>query len=144
MEESTPMINGFHPYPPVHGRPWGQNPPAYQESNHVDLPGFFVGPRQAGLDLVANGKFDPGRDAVLAFDLDRNGTVTQAEVQQSHQLLAAGQLGQLDRNGDGRLNANEFTAGGGQVLIDRNHDGYFGSTETYSAFNIPAPGFPWR
>lgn len=139
------MINGFQPhYPPVHGRPWGQEPPLYKESNTVDLPGFFVGPRQSGLDLVANGRFDPGRDAVLAFDFDRNGTVTPSEVQESHQYLQANEWRQFDRNGDGRLNANEFSVAGGQVLIDRNHDGYFGSTETFSALNIPAPGFPWR
>lgn len=134
------MINSrFQPQPPVHGRPWGQEPPVYKESN-----GLFVGPQQVGLDLLANGRFDAGRDAVLAFDFDHNGTVTPAEVKQSYQQYQANGWLHLDANGDGRLNSNELNQGGAQVLIDRNHDGFFGSREVFDPLNIPKPGRPWR
>ena len=122
--------------------------------------------RGYGLDLNNDGRYTRGKDAVLAMDLNRDGKITPQEIQESRQRLNAmggnfdlngdgkvtfcermkgqqyqNQMRCLDRNRDGRLDAGEFAAGGGRVLVDHNRDGRFQPWEQHSPYNFPTPGF---
>lgn len=132
-------------------------------------PGCWFFPRETrgyGLDLNNNGRYDAGQDGVLAFDLNRDGRITNEEIEASRDRLKAfggnydfnndGQVsfcerikGQglrqqmqgMDQDGDGRLSGWELQQGGGRVLVDRNRDGQFQPWESYSPNNFPTPGF---
>lgn len=120
-----------------------------------------------GLDLNGSGRYEAGRDGVLAFDFNRDGRVTPDEIERSRQSLnAAGgnydlngdgrvspcermqgrSIGQdfrnrVDQNGDGRFSSWELAAAGGRVLVDGNQDGKFQPWEQHSVYNFPTPGF---
>lgn len=129
----------------------------------------FLGTQQTqgyGLDLNRSGRYEAGRDGVLAFDLNRDGRVSPQEIQRSNQMLnAAGgnldqngdgrvtpceriqgrqmqnQVGRMDQNGDGRLSNWELQNAGARVLVDSNRDGQSQPWEQHSVNNFPTPGF---
>lgn len=116
-----------------------------------------------GIDLNGDGRFTQGQDGMLAFDLDRDGQLTRAEVERSNNLLKAfggnydfdgdGQVNYrewnqgnrlrsesqaFDRDRDGVLSAWELDQAGGRVFIDQNRDGRpSGIKEQYSVFYLP-------
>ena len=100
------------PFPQTQNRGWCPPPPSYTSNQtNWNLPNStvgqhgFLGTQQTqgyGLDLNRSGRYEAGRDGVLAFDLNRDGRVSPQEVQRSNQMLnAAG--GNLDLNNDGRV-----------------------------------------
>jgi hypothetical protein len=186
-------IAGFNPYQQYGGPVWGggypQQPgcgcfpqPTFPPHNpygwnqgHGNLPNANVGHHGfLGLattngyatDLNNNGRYDRGRDGVLAMDLNRDGRVSPKEIEESRQRLNAlggnydlngdgntticermkgsgyrREMQQHDHDGDGRLNSHEFAQAGGRVLVDRNRDGKFQPWEQHSPHNFPTPGF---
>jgi hypothetical protein len=167
---------GCYPYPPqrpCYPSPW---PPQHQwNQGHWNLPNANVG--QHGflglettngyaIDLNNNGRYDRGKDGVLAMDLNRDGRITPQEIEESRaRLNAMGgnydvngdgrttvcermqgeryrcEMQKYDTNRDGRLDANEYANAGGRVLVDQNRDGKFQPWENHSPFNFPTPGF---
>jgi hypothetical protein len=118
------------------------------------------------LDNNNNGRYDRGKDGVLAMDLNRDGRVSPQEIEGSRARLnsmggnfdvngdgrttvcerAQGasyqrEMQQYDTNHDGRLSGGEFANAGGRVLVDGNQDGKFQSWEQHSPFNFPTGGF---
>lgn len=114
--------------------------PERREVGAVDAP--VKDGRGYGLDLDSNGRFDRGRDGVLAFDFDKNGSVSSNEVRDSRAALdafsgnqdgngdgnvtseeaaqsqrLAGLVAKFDANGDGKLNNAELKAADAKVLI---------------------------
>lgn len=123
---------------------------------------FFQQTKGFGIDLNGNGRFDRGRDGVLAFDFDRDGRIEQKEVSGTNNMMKAAsgnfdfngdgrvdkkerfmgavyqkKFGAMDRNRDGRLSAGEISAGGGRIWVDGNRDGRVGRGETHSPFQVP-------
>ena len=129
--------------------------------------GIFGGPEWRpnegyAIDFDRNGRYDRGRDGVMAFDTNRDGRYDQNEVRSTNDMMrAAGGNYDFDRNGqvtmaetmqgmayrarynqldydrDGRLSANEISYGGGGIWMDHNGDGTASRNEQYSAFNVP-------
>jgi len=118
------------------------------------------------VDLNGNGRYDRGRDGVLAMDLNRDGKVDKSEIEASRRRLMSmggnydfngdGQVNFFERlqgnhlrrdmqkydlDGDGRLSSHEFSRAGGRVLVDGNRDGNFQPWEQHSPYNFPTPGF---
>ena len=114
------------------------------------------------LDQNRNGRYDKGRDGVLAFDMNRDGRIDRKDINNTNNMMKAatgnydlngdgrtsfieriqgnalrGQYSQLDRNRDGRLDTREIAAGGGQVWIDHSRGGGVSRNELYSPFNLP-------
>lgn len=134
----------------------------------VGDPNFFGFGGQQGyaVDLNNNGRYDRGRDGVLAMDLNRDGNVSKEEIEGSRRRLMSmggnydfngdGNVGlferlqggslrremqQYDQNRDGQLQPWEFSRAGGRTLVDGNHDGKFQPWEQHSPYNFPTPGF---
>lgn len=163
--------NRMGSYFPPFWNPWSPFP-----TFHGNLPDSNVGDRQFmwwhndvkgyGLDLDGDGRYTRGRDGVLAFDFNRDGKLSDQEIQRSNNMLKAfggnfdldgdGRVtwwermqGQnlkreamrYDRNRDGVLDANEIARAGGKVWIDRNRDGKADRSETFSPYNFPTPWF---
>lgn len=152
---------------PWNPRPWGWN------ENYGNLPNANVGQhgwlgqtQGYALDLNRDGRYERGRDGVLAMDLNRDGRITPNEIQESRERLKAmggnfdlngdgntticerskgaryqREMRQNDENGDGVLSAGEFARAGGRVLVDRNRDGRFDEGESFSPFQFPTGGF---
>lgn len=151
-------------------------PPHGNNQYHGNLPDATVGKdrncwfldetRGFGLDLNNNGRYDAGKDGVLAFDLNKDGKITNDEIEQSRDRLKAfggdydfnadgkvsfceklkgralgKQMQGMDHDGDGRLSGAELAQGGGRVLIDRDQNGKFSPWESYSPHSFPTPGF---
>lgn len=148
--------------------------PFPQHSWNQGLPDSPVGQRQGifpqenkgyGVDLNHNGRYDRGRDGVLAFDLNKDGKIDDKEIQGSNDRLKAfggnydlnsdgkttlcerikgggyqREVQRKDLNRDGVLDGNELTQGGGKVLIDHNRDGKTQGWEQYSPNNFPTRG----
>lgn len=165
-----------YPYPPE-PRPWPGPGPWNRGPNTGNLPDSWVGTERKGcwgfdpvkgygLDLNGDGRYTRGKDGVLAFDINRDGKVTNEEIEESNARLKAfggnydangdgktsfcerisGQrrqreMAQYDRNQDGRLDTNELNDAGGRVLVDRNQDGKFQPWENHSPYDFPTPGF---
>ena len=114
------------------------------------------------LDLNRNGRYDRGRDGVLAFDMNRDGRIDRNDINSTNNMMKAatgnydlngdgrttlseriqgrrlrGAYARLDRNRDGRLSSHEIAAGGGQVWIDHSRGGGVSRNELYSPFNLP-------
>ena len=114
------------------------------------------------LDLNRNGRYDRGQDGVLGFDMNRDGRIDRNDINNTNNMMKAatgnydmngdgrttfferiqgsalrGRYSQLDRNRDGRLDANEIAQGGGQVWIDQSRGGGVSRNELHSPFNLP-------
>ena len=123
-----------------------------------------VGGNRAGyvLDTNRNGRYDRGRDGVLAFDMNGDGRITRKDVNNTNNLMKAATgnfdlnndgrvtrferarghslrrtYARLDRNRDGRLSSHEINNAGGRVWIDRSRGGGVGRNELHSVFNLP-------
>lgn len=163
------MQQGFpqhHCCPPQHfpHPSWSQGLP---DASVGQRPGFF-GPQETkgyGVDLNHNGRYDRGRDGVLAFDLNHDGKIDDKEVQGSNERLKAfggnydlngdgkttmcerikgggyqREMQRKDANHDGVLDGNEIAQGGGRVLIDHNRDGHTDASEQYNPNFFPTRG----
>ncbi len=149
-------------------------PPTWQQG-HGNMPYARVGDpnwlgmggqQGYGVDLNNNGRYDRGRDGVLAMDLNRDGKIDKSEIEGSRRRLMSmggnydfngdGQVGlierlqggsysremsQYDQNRDGQLQPHEFSNAGGRVLIDSNRDGKSQPWEQHSPYSFPTPGF---
>ena len=153
--------------------------------NHGNLDGVYVRPsgprgllgaltgnnnrhsaRGYGIDLNGNGRYDRGRDGILAFDYNRDGKYDNKEINRSREMMRA-LSGTNDVNGDGKvgcfeklkakglraqarkmgirqnrnggINKYSLSRAGGRVLIDHNRDGKFTGCESrgHSLFNLP-------
>lgn len=121
-----------------------------------------------GVDLNHDNRYTKGQDAILAMDLNRNGSISDGEIQRSRTLLNA-YSGNFDMNNDGQtsdreraegsrtqreaqsllgspgcmgvgISVDRFAAAGGKVLIDRDRNGSFSLTETHDPYNVPGCG----
>lgn len=113
------------------------------------------------LDLNGNGRYDRGKDTVLAFDFngdgkydkndvartnammkaaagdfdfDRDGKVSGRERRLAERLLRA--YNRMDKNRDGKLDASELSAAGGRAWTDRDGDGQIGNSEVSSLNHV--------
>ena len=96
--------------------PWNWNETRGNlENATVGRHGFLGLERTQGyaVDTNGDGRYTPGKDAVLAMDL----------------------------NHDGRLDAGESSRADGRVLVDSNRDGKFQPWEQHSPYNFPTGGF---
>ena len=120
-------------------------------SNRIDpivldlgAPGISLAPIERGVrfDMDGDGIRDrmawtAGEDGILAFDLDRSGTIQNGKEIVSPWFaggnfadsLAA--LATLDGNHDGRIDAHDADFGNLLVWQDANHDGVSGADELY-------------
>ena len=114
------------------------------------------------LDTNRNGRYDKGRDAVLAFDMNGDGRITRKDINNTNNMMKAAtgnydmngdgrvtlferirgnslrhRYSRLDRNRDGRLSAHEIHNGGGKAWIDSSRGGGVGRNELHSVFNMP-------
>ena len=114
------------------------------------------------LDFNRNGRYDKGRDGVLAFDVNRDGRIDRKDINNTARMMqsATGNFDfdkdgrvsfferiqgrslqnryrSLDRNRDGSLSAWEINNGGGKVWIDRSRGGGVGRNELHSVYNLP-------
>jgi EF hand domain-containing protein len=114
------------------------------------------------LDFNRNGRYDKGRDGVLAFDMNRDGRIDRNDINNTNSMMKAatgnydlngdgriswverargrslqGQYARLDRNRDGRLSTHEIAAGGGKVWIDSSRGGGVSRNELHSPYRLP-------
>lgn len=114
------------------------------------------------LDTNRNGRYDRGRDGVLAFDMNRDGRIDRKDINNTNNMMKAatgnydlngdgrtswieriqgnalrGRYSQLDRNRDGRLDTHEIARGGGQVWVDHSRGGGVSRNELYSPYSLP-------
>lgn len=131
------------------GRPW----------QNQDLKGYSI-------DLNNDGGYQAGTDAVLAFDFTHDGRLDPGEVEVSRRMLRAfksdfdfnsdgriefwedleGQkylkaMNSLDRNKNGKLDAQELSSVNARIAVDKNKDGTFDRNELYSVYSFPTPWF---
>jgi uncharacterized protein YuzE len=126
--------------------------------------------RGYGIDLNQNGRYDRGQDGILAFDYNKDGKVTNKEINRSREMMRAlsgtndvngdGKVGCFEKlkakglrkqsrrmgirqNRDGSINKYSLSRAGGRVLIDSNRDGKFTGCESrgHSPFALPTRGF---
>ena len=126
-------------------------------------PGHYSTQRQGYvLDTNRNGRYDKGRDGVLAFDMNGDGRIDRKDVNSTNDMMQAatgnfdlngdGRVGfgeyfkgrslqaryrGMDRNRDGILSAHEMNNAGGKVWIDSSRGGGVGRNELHSVFNMP-------
>lgn len=121
-----------------------------------------------GIDLNGDGRFNRGKDGVLVFDFNRDGKYSDNEISRSNDLMKAfrgdfdfngdgrvcrgerargrclqRQARAMDKNRNGRLEANEISAAGGGVWIDKDKDGKFDCGERRSVYNLPGRFGEW-
>lgn len=114
------------------------------------------------LDFNRNGRYDKGRDGVLAFDMDRNGRIDRKDINSTKHMMQAAtgnydfnqdgrvslferikgssyrkRYSSMDRNRDGQLQSWEINNAGGKVWIDRSRGGGVGRNELHSVYNLP-------
>ncbi|MBT9582441.1 EF-hand domain-containing protein [bacterium] len=126
-------------------------------TNRIQLPfgGHLLGgPSQRGgfgIDLDRDGSFQGNTDGVLAFDVNRDGTIDKSEMAQSNAILKSlrgeadfdadgkvsdhemGEMkrtqqawsGRLDLDGDGKLTQYELKRAGAKVMVDQDCDGNY-------------------
>ena len=160
---------GWNPSCPCYPPQRGQNELNWNLPNATVGQHGFLGLQDTkgfALDLNGSGRYERGRDGVLAFDINRDGRTTPQEIEQSRNMLNSFG-GNYDKNGDGRvtpceraqgratqdrvsqqydLNHNgvlenfELARGGAHVLVDSNRDGKTQNWEQHSVYNFPVPG----
>ena len=111
-----------------------------------------------GVDLDGNGRFEQGKDGILAFDFDGNGSLSQQEIDRSRRVLKTfgdpnfgqQQIGDLsaeqvedgilrahlDRNGDNKLDRAELKAARAKLWVDRDGDGLGDNGELFNSENF--------
>ena len=115
------------------------------------------------IDTNRNGRYDKGRDGVLAFDMNGDGRIDRRDVNRTNDMMQAA-TGNFDLNGDGRVNRSEYFNGrrlqnqyrrmdrnrdgilsahemhraGGKVWVDSSRGGGVGRNELHSVFNMPS------
>ena len=125
-------------------------------------PGHYSTQRQGYvIDTNRNGRYDKGKDGVLAFDMNGDGRIDRRDVNSTNDMMQAA-TGNFDLNGDGRvgrgeyfrgrslqgryfkmagrdgiLSAHEMHRNGGKVWIDKSKGGGVGRNELHSVFNMP-------
>lgn len=149
-------------------QPWGGYPTwnGNMPDSQVGRGGWLFQDKGYAVDQNGNGRYDRGKDAVIAFDLNRDGKVDTHEMEESNQRLKAFggnydmngdgkvnfcerikghsyqcQMQGMDHDRDGRLNTHELAQGGGRVMVDQSRDGHFQPWEQYSPYRFPTPGF---
>lgn len=162
---------GFPSFPPPYFPPWGSYP-----SFNQNLPDATVGqnnflwfqrPEKGyGIDLNGDGQYQAGQDGVLAFDTNKDGKLSKAEIEKSREMLKAfggnydfnndgkvgfwerikgnsysNQMKKKDLDGDGRLSSWELNQAGAKVGIDYNGDGKMDQNETFGVNNFPTSWF---
>lgn len=135
--------------------PWRRGPFGWHNSGNGNRAGYV-------LDFNRNGRYDRGRDGVLAFDMNRDGRIDRNDINNTNSMMKAAtgnydlngdgrttrleriqgrrlrcQYARLDRNRDGRLDAREIASGGGKVWIDHSRGGGVSRNELYSPFRLP-------
>lgn len=156
----------FAPTPGFYSYPTGQGNIADANVGQTGFWPFSQSTEGYALDLNHNGQYDRGTDGVIGFDLNHDGRVDNKEVEASNKRLKAfggnydlnadghvtpcekfqgkqyqNEMKGMDFNHDGRLSAQELSAGGGRVLIDHDRNGQFSPWEQYSPYAYPTPGF---
>lgn len=134
----------------------GWNPPWRPHQHHSQQNQGYV------IDSNRNGRYDRGRDGVLAFDMNRDGRIDRNDINRTNDMMQAatgnfdlngdgrvsrgemmngrrlqGQYRRMDRNRDGVLDSREMNAAGGRVWVDSNRNGGVGRNELHSVFNMP-------
>lgn len=163
---NMPNFPGFAPTPSGHHFELNS---VETGSQHYGYKSGFMGPgfgwmktEGYAIDLNRNGRYDKGRDGVLAFDFNRNGRFDPEEVQLTNDMVRArrgdldmdnsGALSlvdaqrravalrtfmQVDTNRDGRLSASEISANRGGVWMDSDGNGISSPWEQHSVYRIP-------
>ncbi|MBT9589005.1 hypothetical protein IV102_37070 [bacterium] len=116
------------------------------------------GPQGFGIDLDGDGQYQKGKDAVLAFDLNKDGAIDNNEISASKAILnsvntpkiKAGPCGQEIDNPlykqaqalgltNGPINGDTLARAGGRVLRDKGDNPFAPNWETHSVYDVPMP-----
>lgn len=111
-----------------------------------------------GIDLDGDGKYEKGKDAVLAFDLNKDGQIDNNEITASKGILnavntpkiKAGPCGQEIDNPafkkaqelgltNGPISGDTLARAGGRVLRDKGSNPFTPDWETHSVYDVPMP-----
>lgn len=168
----------WRPLPLPHPTP-GPRFPGWGDQYHRTGSDFNVGWRRNwwngwqpvkgyGVDLNGDGQFNRGKDGVLVFDFNRDGKLSDGEINRSNDLMKAfrgdfdfngdgrvcncerrrgeilrQQARKMDRDRNGRLEANELSGAGARVWIDKDRDGRVDKGESHSVYNLPGRFGEW-
>lgn len=117
-----------------------------------------------GIDSNRNGRFDRGADGVIVFDTNHDGKYNAKDVQKSHDMMRAAaadvdfnqdgiidasekahsaalrkEYRKVDKDGDGRLSAEEINKAGGKMWFDKDQNGQVHKSEMHSVYKMPNP-----
>ena len=140
---------------------------AYQWNDRFGHHRMVLHQKGYGVDLDGDGKFQAGKDGVLAFDINGDGRIDANEIAESQRRLSLmteaprilhfadkkGQqranerrqlMAQYDKNNDGHLDASELHAAGAKMLVDSNKDGVYSADEAQGLSRIETDGGTYR